>query len=350
MPLSTSELAQAALQVAQEVRRKVPRSANRFLEDGAGASDWLKNPNSIQYTTFMEFVVRAGTKGPGQTAIKQKTKVPGCFFAKTVYVDSSIKELKEAVLDFLNNGTVEGARVDLSYKPGMDAEKAYSGKFATALAAFLNARGLRFGQQAFEARSVLHKLYNELKENDRLIQSLGMSAGEAFNAIHGGPKADRELQFPPRYVAASGRNAIKFGTGNCEECGCAAFAMLLTFKKSDGNSLDARLLPTDNIRIELIQAKSAGDSHFFVLLNRPGTNDIFADFDSWFANRKVVASDPWITDTGAAGAITGFTDLRDYLKPMGSDGPEFLAVRATGNLGQTPENLDRKFDGFRVTG
>jgi hypothetical protein len=43
--------------------------------------------------------------------------------------------------------------------------------------------------------------------------------------------------------------------------------MLLTFKDSAGRPL-ARLGDTERRRMELVQARSEGDEHFFVLLNR----------------------------------------------------------------------------------
>jgi hypothetical protein len=343
MTITINRLVEIAQEVAGVVRDRIPRSANRFLDTDATNSDWLKNTYEIPYTEFIQTFVRTGTKGPGQVAIKQRTKEPvACCFSKTVSRDATIRQLKDAVLDFLQNGSIDGQTVDLNYKPGKDAEKAYSAKFAAALAAFLNQRGLRAGKERFTARTVLGKIQNQLRDNDRLGQALGRSAADAFVAIHG-RNADRTLQFPPHYIAASARNALKFHLGNCEECACTTFAFLLTFKRADGTRL-AALAEDDRVKVELIQARSVGDSHFFVLLNRPGTTDIFDDFPTWFANPKVVACDPWITDTGAGGRITSeeMADLRDYLKPLNKDGPEFLAVRATGYLGQVPEGFKEK--------
>jgi hypothetical protein len=233
MGLNTDQIVQIAKQVATQVRLKIPRSANRFLDSEDGESDWLKDPSQIEYTDFIQTFVRTGTAGPRQHEIKQETRESAyCFFTRTVSVDASIDDLKDAVSDFLREGRIAGARIDLSYKPGKIAERAYSASFAAALADFLNARGLRDGTNRFQSRSVMMK--------------------------------------------------IKF-------------------------------------------------------LN-------------WFANQNVVACDPWITDTGSAGSITSAADvgaLRDYLKPLTKDGPEFLAVRATGYLGAVPDGFTEK-DAFRL--
>jgi hypothetical protein len=341
MPIKTAQLAQIAEQIAAQVRRLIPRSSNRYLDSAeAVGSDWLKTTYSIQYGEFIHTVVRAGTKGPGQATIKQKETKTNFCFPKTKYRDASIKSLRDAVLDFIQNGTIEGRGIDLNYKPGMAAEKAYSAKFGAGLADYLNTSGFRDGRQRFTARNVMQKVKNELAQNDRMIQSLRMSERDAFENIHG-VRADRSLMFPPRYIAASARNACKYGVGNCEECGCLAFAMFLTLKRPDGTAIVA-LADEERPRVELVQAKSEGDSHFFVLVNRPGSNDIFDDFDNWFANPKTIACDPWITDHGVGGPITATSlamrELQDYLQSK-SGRPEFLAVRATGFLGKVPEDF-----------
>lgn len=193
----------------------------------------------------------------------------------------------------------------------------------------------------------MRKVRRQLTDNDRLVQALNMPVESALPAVHGN-RADRSIQFPPRYLAASARNAIKFGIGNCEERGCAAFCMLVTFKRADGASV-AALSDGERPKIELIQAKSEGDAHFFVLLNRPGTTDIYDDFGNWFNNANVVACDPWITDTGVGGCITAnaLNALRSYLKPGGKNGPSFLAVRATGYVGAVPADF-KENDKFRL--
>ncbi len=325
MSIKTDRLAEVAQRVASQVRRQIPRSSNRFLDPETGGTDWLNDEGSIEYTNFIQVCARISTKGPTQDVIqKVDKKTVLCVFTKKVSRDASIRELKDAVLDFLHTGSVDGRPIDLSYKPGMDAERAYSAKFGAALADYLNGLGFRNGTDRFKPANVMNRVRLEIVANDRAIQA---SAGA---------KAGASLPIPLKYVASSAKNAFNFGVGNCEECGCAAFAMLLTFSTTEGAPL-AEIEDVHRVRVELIHGKSENNAHFFVLLNRTGTLDVFDDFTRWFADPTVIACDPWITDEGVGGQITssskGMLELRRFLKPDSKAGPDSLKVRSTGYLG-----------------
>src|SRR5262245_9593091 len=115
--MDTKLLIEIAKEVAIQVRRKIPRSANRYFDPEDRQTKWIKNRTDVDYTTFIHTVVRTGTKGATQDEIKRKTKEPdGCFSTRTVYEDASIKDLRRAVLDFVRDGKIEGQSVDLNYK------------------------------------------------------------------------------------------------------------------------------------------------------------------------------------------------------------------------------------------
>jgi hypothetical protein len=321
MTIKTDRLAEIAQRVANQVRRQIPRSSNRFLDTEADETDWLKDEGKIEYTAFIQTFARISAKGATQNVIQKVEKVPVLkVFTKTVSRDASVRELKDAVLDFLNNGKVDGKPIDLDYKPGIDAEKEYSKKFGAALASHLNALGLRDGNALFMPNNAMKKVRLEILAADRSMKP-GGGAG---------------LPLPSKYIRSSAKNAFRFGVGNCEECGCAAFAMLLTFEKDDGSPL-AALDDSDRVRVELIHGKSEGDGHFFVLLNRTGTLSVFDDFARWFSDPTVIVCDPWIADEGVGGLITssstGMLEVRRFLKPDLKSGPDSLTVRATGYLG-----------------
>jgi hypothetical protein len=152
-------------------------------------------------------------------------------------------------------------------------------------------------------------------------------------------RSDRGMQgrslpeLPLTYIRSSALSASRFGVGNCEECGCAAFATLLTLP-----SIDNRPIGNERIRMELIYGMSDSSAHFFILLNRSGANDVLQDFDQWFNNPSVVVCDPWIVDHGLGAKMNAKNDamleLKSWLKPPTKSGPETLKVRATGHIGQ----------------
>lgn len=120
--MTIDQIAQLANQVNSEVRQKIPRSANRYLETDADESDWLKNPVEIQYTELLQTLVRTGMKGPGDTDLKQKQKVPFLhFFTKTISTDVSIRQLKQVLYDFLQNEKIDGKPIN---QPGLQARQA----------------------------------------------------------------------------------------------------------------------------------------------------------------------------------------------------------------------------------
>jgi hypothetical protein len=333
MTIKPDQLAALALRVANQVRRQIPRSSNRFLDPDVGATDWLHDEGKIEYTNFIQICARIKAKGPTQDVIQKVTKIPRlCIFTKKVSSDASVRELKDAVLDFLQTGRVDGNPIDLGYKPGMAAEKEYSQKFGAALATYLNAKGFRKGTAKFTGDDVMKNVRLEILANDR-----GIQAGAA------------NLPIPLKYVGSSAKNAFRFGVGNCEECGCAAFAMLLTLSASDGTSVAVD--DADRVRVELVHGKSEGSGHFFVLLNRAGTVDVFDDFTRWFADPTVIVCDPWITDDGVGGPVTstsnGMMELRRFLKPDSKPGPDYLKVRSTGYLGKNDGLKDDP--GFHLT-
>jgi hypothetical protein len=342
MPIERDELVRIAHRVAARVRRLVPRSSNRYLAAGAGESDWLHDTSQVRYTEFLLAVVRAGTKGKGQDTIKQEVTTGPIWWSTTTSQDVSVKAIRKAVLDFIKTETIDGRPIDLNYKPGLATEKAYSDKFAAKLADFLNARGLRHKGERFSAPRVLSKIVNELTENERVSQAFRRPYGEALRDVYLRPKPD--LMFPPRYIAASARNACKYGLGNCEECGCLAFALLVTLRRPDDTPLATFAAGEARPRVELVRAIDGQQfTHFFVLVNRTGTSDI-TDFTSWFDNPDTIACDPWIADGGAGGSITdtsdaGVRELRNYLSPGVGQRPSFLRVWATGSLGQVPEDF-----------
>jgi hypothetical protein len=321
MTIKADQLAALAQRVANQVRRQIPRSSNRYLDPEVGATDWLHDEGKIEYTNFIQVCARIKAKGPTQDAIKKVTKETRfCIFTKKVSGDASVRELKDAVLDFLQTGRIDGNPIDLGYKPGMAAEKEYSQKFGAALAIHLNTMGFRDGATRFTADNVMKRVRLEILANDRGIQAGGAN-----------------LPIPLKYVSSSAKNAFRFGVGNCEECGCAAFAMLLTLSTDDGKPI-VEVDDADRVRVELVHGKSENSGHFFVLLNRTGTLDVFDDFTRWFAEPTVIVCDPWITDEGVGGPVTsnsnGMLELRRFLKPDSKAGPDYLKVRSTGYLGK----------------
>jgi hypothetical protein len=344
MPLQIYQLREIAQQVAREVRRKVPRSSNRFLDINATVSEWSER-GAVPYMEVIHSLVRTGTKGVGQTGVRQE-------FGQE---DMSIKALKNAVLDFIKNGQIDGKSVNLSYKQTTEntfklgEERAYSKKFAAALAQHLNLKGLRYRGAPFD-NSVLNKIQNVIEGHQRLGQSLAMEQKTAMLKVHGHKQEfDPTLRFPPKYIGASGRSAIKFGVGNCEELACTAFAMLLAFKRSDDQNLHNNLASQDLYKVELVQARDWKlNAHFFVLINRPGLVDVFDDFDNWFNNYTVVVCDPWVTDTGdgGAGSVTGVVKFRETLVCDGKT-PSSLTVRAVGYLGKAPVGFGT-IDEFKI--
>jgi len=334
MTIQPDQLTALAQRVANQVRRKIPRSSNRFLDSDAGGTDWLIDEGKIEYTNFIQVCARIKATGPTQDVIKKVTKeTVFCMFTKKVSVDASVRELKAAVLDFLQRGHIDGSPINLDYKPGMAAENEYSQKFGAALAIHLNTMGFRNGAVTFTAENVMRRVMLEIMQNDR-----GIQAGNA------------KLPIPLNYVCSSAKNAFRFGVGNCEECGCAAFAMLLTLSTVDAQPI-TEVEDADQVRVELVHGKSEGSGHFFVLLNRTGTLDVFEDFTRWFADPGVIVCDPWITDEGVGGPVTstsnGMLELRRFLKPDSKAGPDYLKVRSTGYLGKNEGLKDDP--GFHLT-
>ena len=289
-------------------------------------TDWLKITSSIRYTDFIQTVARVKSQGATQQKVTVVSTQKRWLRKKTTHSEVSIKELKRAVLDFVDNGKVDGKPLDLRYKPGLVEEKAYSEKFGSALASWLNAKGFRRDGEPFTGENVMNALHSQFFPNDRYMQE--------------SKKNGTEAPFPMGYVTSSAKNAMRFGVGNCEECGCSAISMLLSNSELTKGAGDAR--------IELIEAKVAGDSHYFVLLNRSGATNPLQDFANWFNDPNVVVCDPWVTDRGVGGKITsnsgGMRELREYLQPDLNTRPSILRVRWEGVLGQEQTmKVDPKF-------
>ena len=332
------QLAALAQRVATHVRNQIPRSSNRYHDPNSGATDWLHAQQDIEYTDFLLTISRIKSQGADTEKVTKRNFF--CMFTEKAAKVASVSELKDAVLDFVRNGRVDGHPVDLGYKKGKDAEKEYrdaehdySKKFGAALAEYLNTKGFRKGGAKFTAEEVMYRVRMELLGHDR---SEKVAAGE--KAVIKGLNV-KPLPLPLSYLGSSAKNAFKFGIGNCEECGCAAFAMLLTLSTDDGKPITG-IDDADRVPIELVYATvksdphKDADSHFFVLLNRCSAIDVQGDFPRWIDDPTVVACDPWIIDGGVGGKITstsskGILDLRTYLKPD----QKTLKVRRTGFLG-----------------
>jgi len=331
------QLAALAQRVATHVRNQIPRSSNRYHDPKSGATDWLHAQEDIEYTDFLLTISRIKSQGADTDKVTKKNFF--CMFTQKAAKVASVSELKDAVLGFLRKGQVDGHPVDLGYKPGKDAEKGYrdaekeySKKFGAALADYLNAEGFRKAGAKFTAEEVMFRVRMELLGHDR-SEKVGAGEKAVIKALNVQP-----LPLPLSYLGSSAKNAFKFGIGNCEECGCAAFAMLLTLSTDDGKPI-TNIDEANRVPIELLYASVKSDpnkdpdSHFFVLLNRCSARDVQEDFSRWIDDPTVIACDPWIIDGGVGGKVTstskGIQELRAYLKPD----QKTLKVRRTGFLG-----------------
>ena len=319
--MTLTELAELAERVAHQVRVQIPRSSNRFLDTDPMATDWLKTEGKIGYTNFLQIIARIKVGDATQENIKLRSrKKVNWFISKTSYASLSVSGLRSAILDFIRTGRVDGKPIDLGYKPSLQDEQSYSKKFGDALADFLNRLGFRHGKERFKGDNVMVLVAREISMSDRAA------------------KLGRDPTFPLKYIGSSATNAFKFGIGNCEECGCAAFSMLLTMTGQSGKSLMGGT-GGHRYRMELVYGMSEYSSHYFVLLNRSSAEDIFSSFNLWFDDPTVVVCDAWVTDGGTGGLITsgskGMIDLRSWLKPPNEEGPQKLHVRAVGYVGES---------------
>ena len=98
--MDIDQIVAIAKEVATTVRERIPRSSNRFLDPEKGRMDWLMDANRIEYRNFIESVVRTGRHGPGQNTIKN--------INNRVFRNLSIGDVKQAVLDFLRDGRIDG--------------------------------------------------------------------------------------------------------------------------------------------------------------------------------------------------------------------------------------------------
>lgn len=317
MSFTPDQIARVAQRVATQVRRQIPRSSNRYLTDDITSTDWLHVEDEIEYTKFIQSIARLNAEGGTQKGIQHVTKKSiGCMRTKKISSTASVSDLKHAIRDFLRDGRIDGKAIDLRYKPNLNAEKEYSRKFGAALAEYLNKRGFRNGKHLFTPEKVMWTVSDELFRNDR------------------GLKGHSLPSLPLTYIRSSALNASRFGVGNCEECGCAAFATLLTLPAIDNHPIG-----NERIRMELVYGMSDSSAHYFVLLNRSGANSLLQDFAQWFDDPSVVVCDPWVIDQGLGAKMTtdnaGMRELRSWLKPNQKEGPETLRLRATGYIGQS---------------